>query len=312
MKGGLLTILAGLLLVLVIVGGSAIFTVDQTQTALVLRFGEAKAVITEPGLHFKEPFFESVVYFDKRIQNLDSPQEEVLASDSQRLLIDAFLVYHIADPLKFYQTVGTVSRADNQLGSVLNSAVRRVLGDATQVQIITDERAKLMVTIRDQVNTEAGRLGAAVDDVRIRRADLPREISEKVFSRMQSERAREAAEARAEGSEQAQKTTAQADKNVVVLKAEAQRQADITRGAGDAERNRIFAEAYGKDPDFFAFYRSMQAYAAGLKTGDTRLVLSPTSSFFRYFDNPGAPNGAAAATDRVPPAPAPAAAPPAP
>ena len=159
-----------------------------------------------------------------------------------------------------------------------------------------------MVKIRDQVNTEAGRLGAAVNDVRIRRADLPREISEKVFSRMQSERAREAAEYRAQGSEQAQTITAKADRDVVVLKADAQRTADETRGAGDAERNRIFAEAYGKDPDFFAFYRTMQAYAAGLKPGDTRLVLSPTSSFFRFFDSPGG----VAATPATTPAPAPA------
>ena len=287
MRTGLLAGLAALLLAVLIVGTSAFFTVDQTQRALVLRFGEPKRLIVDPGLHFKQPFLESVVFFDNRILNLESPQEEVLASDSQRILVDAFLVYRISDPLKFFQTVGTVTRANNQLGSVLNSAVRRVLGDATLPQIIKEDRAGLMVKIRDQVDHEAARLGASVNDVRIRRADLPREISERVFSRMQSERAREAAQYRAQGSEQAQTITAKADRDVVVLKADAQRQADETRGAGDAERNRIFAEAFGRAPDSFAFHRSMQAYATGLKAGETRLVLSPTSSFFRFFESPG-------------------------
>lgn len=289
MRAGLYASVAAVV-VLLIIGGSAIFTVSQTEQALVLRFGEPKQLITEPGLHFKEPFVESVVYLDNRILDLEGAQEEVLASDSQRILVDTFVRYHIADPLKFYQTVGTIQRANNQLGSVLNSAVRRVLGDATFPQIIKDQRAGLMVKIRDQVNTEAARLGVAVNDVRIRRADLPKEISEKVFSRMQSERAREAAEFRAQGSEQAQTITAKADRDVVVIKAEAQRKADQTRGEGDAARNKIFAAAFGKDPDFFAFYRSMQAYTAGLRPGNTRLVLSPTSDFFRYFSNP---NGAA-------------------
>ena len=288
--------LVAALLVILIVLGSALFTVGQTQQALVLRFGEPQSLITEPGLHWKQPFVETVVYLDNRILDLEAPQEEVLASDSQRLLVDAFVRYHISDPLKFYQTVGTPQRANNQLGSVLNSALRRVLGDATLPQIIKEDRAALMVKIRDQVNTEAARLGAAVNDVRIRRADLPREISEKVFSRMQSERAREAAEYRAQGAEQAQTITARADRDVVVLKADAQRKADETRGEGDANRNKIFAEAYGKDPGFFAFYRSMQAYAASLKPGDTRLVVSPTSNFFRFFDNPEGGSAPADAT----------------
>lgn len=277
-----------LVLAIVVVGSGSFFTVSQTEQALVLRFGEPQSLITAPGLHFKQPFVETVVYLDNRILDLETPQEEVLASDSQRLLVDAFVRYHIADPLKFYQSVGTIQRANNQLGSVLNSALRRVLGDATLPQIIKDNRAALMVKIRDQVNTEAARLGAAVNDVRIRRADLPREISEKVFSRMQSERAREAAEYRAQGSEQAQTITAKADRDVVVIKADAQREADTTRGEGDAARNKIFADVYGKDPDFFAFYRSMEAYTAGLKSGETRLVLSPSSTFFRFFNDPSA------------------------
>lgn len=282
----------GLILVLiaVVLGGSAIFTLQQTEQALVLRFGEpvqGRGLVTEPGLHFKVPFIENVVYLDNRILDLEAPKQEVLASDNTRIEVDSFLRYKITDPLKFYQTVGTIDRANSQLGYVLNSAVRRVLGEANLSQIVRDDRAGLMLKIKDQVNQESGRLGVLAIDVRIRRADLPKQISEKVYSRMQSERAKEAAEYRAQGSEQAQKITAKADRDVVVLRGNAQSQADQIRGEGDAERNKIFAEAYGKDKDFFAFYRSMQAYEASLKPGDTRLVVSPKSDFFRYFNSPG-------------------------
>jgi len=281
----------GLILVLiaVVLGGSAIFTLQQTEQALVLRFGEpvqGRGLVTEPGLHFKVPFIENVVYLDNRILDLEAPKQEVLASDNTRIEVDSFLRYKITDPLKFYQTVGTIDRANSQLGYVLNSAVRRVLGEANLSQIVRDDRAGLMLKIKDQVNQESGRLGVLAIDVRIRRADLPKQISEKVYSRMQSERAKEAAEYRAQGSEQAQKITAKADRDVVVLRGNAQSQADQIRGEGDAERNKIFAEAYGKDKDFFAFYRSMQAYEASLKPGDTRLVVSPKSDFFRYFNSP--------------------------
>ncbi len=275
--------------VLLFILSTAVYTVSQTEQALVLYFGEPVGVVTDAGVHFKEPLVESVVYLDNRILDLETPQQEVLVSDNQRLLVDAFVRYHIADPLKFYQTVGSVSRANNQLASVLNSALRRVLGEATLPQIVRDERAQLMIKIRDLVNTEGARLGVAVNDVRIRRADLPRELSESIYSRMQSERAREAAEYRAQGSEQSQTIQAKANRDVVVIKAEAQRQADTLRGAGDAERNRIFAEAYGKDPIFFSFYRTMQAYVSSLRPDHTRLVLSPNSDFFRYFQSPDAP-----------------------
>ncbi len=295
MRPGLYVAAAAVVVVLFVASG-AIYTVNQIEQALVLYFGEPVGVVTKPGLHTKIPFFESVVYIDNRILDLETPQQEVLASDNQRVLVDAFVRYHIVDPLKFYQSVGTVQRANNQLASVLNSALRRVLGEATLPQIVREQRAALTIKIRDLVNGEAARLGVAVNDVRIRRVDLPREISEKVFSRMQTERAREAAEYRAQGSEQAQTVTANADRQVVVLRAEAQREADTLRGAGDAERNRIFAEAYGKDPDFFAFYRTMQAYVSSLRPDHTRLVLSPTSSFFRFFNGPaGAPAAAAPA-----------------
>ena len=297
--------LAAVVVVLFIVSG-ALFTVDQTEQALVLYFGQPARVIETPGLHFKLPFFESVVDLDNRILDLETPQQEVLASDNQRILVDAFVRYHIADPLKFYQAVGTVTRANNQLGSILNSPATLLLARRTLPQIVRDQRAALMVKIRDLVNTEGARLGVAVNDVRIRRADLPAELSEKIYSRMQSERAREAAEYRAKGSEQAQTIRADADRQVVVLRADAQRQADTLRGTGDAERNRIFAEAYGRDPKFFAFYRSMQAYGSSLKPDKTRLVLTPDSDFFRFFNNPDGVTSAGAIPafggDPVPPA----------
>jgi membrane protease subunit HflC len=288
------------LIVLVVVALASLFTVDQTEQAIVLRFGNpvaGRGLITTPGLHFKYPFIENVVFLDNRILVVEAPRQEVLASDNNRLDVDSFLRYRIIDPLKFYQTVGSPERANSQLGYILNSAVRRVLSEANMTQIVRDNRADLMVKIREQVNQEGGRLGIAAVDVRIRRADLPRQISEKVFSRMQSERAREAAQYRAQGSQLAQTITANADREVVVTLGNARREADQTRGAGDAERNRIFAEGFGKDPDFFAFYRSMQAYEAGLKGGDTRMVVSPKSDFFRFFGTPtGQP--AAPATSR--------------
>jgi membrane protease subunit HflC len=292
------------LIVLVVVALASMFTVDQTEQALVLRFGEpvaGRGLITTPGLHFKYPFIENVVFLDNRILVVEAPRQEVLASDNNRLDVDSFLRYRIIDPLKFYQTVGSPERANSQLGYILNSAVRRVLSEANMTQIVRDNRADLMVKIREQVNQEGGRLGIAAVDVRIRRADLPRQISEKVFSRMQSERAREAAQYRAQGSQLAQTITANADREVVVTLGNARRDADQTRGAGDADRNRIFADAFGKDPDFFAFYRSMQAYEAGLKGGDTRMVISPKSDFFRFFGTPdGQPATPAAAAPSAP------------
>ena len=290
MKNPIFGIAAAIILVIaVVVGGASLFTVGQNQQALVLRLGEpipGRALVTKPGLHMKVPFIETVTLLDRRILDLETPKQEVLASDNNRIEVDAFLRYRIVDALRFYQTVGTIERANNQLGSVLSSALRRVLGEAQMVQIIREGRSTLMVSIRDLVNGEAVRLGVEVVDVRIRRADLPKQISDRVFDRMRTERAREAAEFRAQGAETAQRIRARADRDVVVLRADSQRQADQTRGEGDAERNRIFAEAYNADPQFFAFYRSMQAYETGLKASDTRLILSPTSDFFRFFGQP--------------------------
>ncbi len=283
-----------------IVTVSGTFIVDQTQQALVARFGEpveGRGLVTDPGLHFKIPLIEDVIDIDKRILNLETPNQEVLASDNTRIQVDAFLRYKIVEPLLFYQTVTTVQGANNQLGYVMNSAIRRVLGEADLTEIVRDDRAALMAKIRDQVNTESTRLGITAIDVRIRRADLPRQISEQVFARMNSERAREAAEYRAKGFQDKQTIEAKADRDVVVLIGDAQKQADQLRGEGDAIRNKTFAEAYGRDPDFFAFYRSMTAYDTAFKGPDTRFVMSPTSDFFRFFKSA---NGTAAGTSPPP------------
>lgn len=283
-----------ILVVALLAADGSMFTVSQTEQAVVLRFGDpvpGRERVTDPGLHFKIPFVESVVILDKRILDLETPQEEVLAHDNQRLLVDAFMRYRIVDPLKFYQTVRTIDGGASQLGLVLNSTIRRILGDASMTDIVRDKREELMTQILTLVNAETDRIGVTVVDTRIRRADFPKEISDGVFRRMISERQRQAAEYRAQGSEQAQTIRAKADRDVTVLVAEAQQTADTTRGQGDAERNQVFNEAFGQDPDFFAFYRSMQAYEAGLKSDDTRLILAPNSDFFRFF---GEPSGVAA------------------
>jgi modulator of FtsH protease HflC len=277
--------LAVVLIVAVIVGYSTFFTVNQTQQALVVRLGNPVRIVTQPGLNLKAPFIDSVIYVDKRILDLESPAQEVIASDQKRLVVDAFARYRIQDPLKFYQTVGEAG-ANSQLAILLNSALRRVLGEATLVDVVRDMREKLMARVREQLDHEAQSFGIQVVDVRIRRADLPEQNSQAVYQRMQTERQREAAEFRAQGSQKSQEIRAKADRDVTVLLAEANSQAEQVRGQGDGERNRIFAEAYNKDPGFFAFYRSMQAYEKSLQHGDTHLVLKPDTDFFRYFSDP--------------------------
>ncbi len=296
----LFALLAAVIVALIVIQGS-FFIVDPTEQALVLRFGEpVRDVIGAPGLYAKWPLVDSVIPVDKRILDLDAPKQEVLVSDNQRLEVDAFIRYRIADPLKFYQSVGTIQGANDQLDGMLNSAVRRILGEASVSDIVRDKREALMSEIRDQLKAATERYGLDVVDVRIRRANLPPENSEAVYRRMQTERQQRAATFRAQGSQQSQQIKAEADRKVTVTIAQAQQEAEQIRGQGDAERNRIFAESYGKDPDFFAFYRSMQAYETALKAGDSRLVLSPKSDFFRFF-----------ATPTPPPAPEPKPAPPA-
>jgi membrane protease subunit HflC len=274
------------LIVAAILGYSSMFTVYQTQQALVVRLGQPVRGITEPGLNFKMPLIDSVIVIDKRILDLENPAQEVIASDQKRLVVDAFARYRIENPLRFYQTLGSIAGANSQLSILLNSALRRVLGEKTMTDVVRDERQGLMTNVRDQLDRESQVYGINVIDVRIRRADLPEQNSQAVYQRMQTERQREAAEFRATGTQRAQEIRSKADRDVTVMLADATAKAEQVRGEGDSERNRIFADAFSKDPDFFSFYRSMQAYETGLRSNDTRMVLRPDSEFFRYFVNP--------------------------
>jgi membrane protease subunit HflC len=285
--------LAALVLLALILAYGMLFTVYQTRQALVVRLGQPVRVVTEPGLNFKIPLIDSVIHIDKRILDLENPAQEVIASDQKRLVVDAFARYKITRPLLFYQTVSSVEGANSRLSTLLNSALRRVLGESTLTHVVRDERAALMARVREQLEMEAQAFGIAIVDVRIRRADLPEQNSQAVYQRMQTERQREAAEFRAQGSQRAQEIRARADRDVTVLIAEATAKAEQTRGEGDGERNRIFAEAYGRDTDFFAFYRTMQAYEAGLRHNDTRMLLKPDSDFFRFFTDPMGKGGGA-------------------
>jgi len=279
-------VLAVLLFAAAIVVYSSLFSVYQTQQALVVRLGQPVRVISEPGLNVKAPFIDNVIAIDKRILDLEAPAQEVIASDQKRLVVDAFARYRIKEPLRFYQTVGSIPGANSQLAILLNSALRRVLGEVTFTHVVRDQRAELMARIRESVDREADNYGISVVDVRIRRADLPEQNSQAVYQRMQTERQREAAEFRAQGTQRAQEIRSRADRDVTVLVANAQSQSEQIRGEGDAQRNKIFADAFNKDPDFFAFYRSMQAYETGLRQNDTRMLLKPDTSFFRYFNDP--------------------------
>jgi membrane protease subunit HflC len=283
LAGGVLLVIA---VVVAIIGYGSLFTVYQTRLALVIRLGEPVRVVTEPGLNFKIPFVDNVIYIDKRILDLENASAEVIASDQKRLVVDAFARYRINDALRFYQAVGSVEGANSRLATLLNGALRRVLGESTLTHVVRDERAALMVRVREQVNREAAAFGITIVDVRIRRADLPEQNSQAVYRRMQTERQREATEIRSNGLQKKQEIQARADRDVTVIIADATSRAEQTRGEGDAERNRIFAEAFGQDPDFFSFYRSMQAYETGLGHKDTRMVLRPDSDFFRYFADP--------------------------
>jgi modulator of FtsH protease HflC len=264
----------------------ALFTVYQTRQALVVRFGEPIKVITEPGLHVKWPVVDTVITVDNRILDLENAAQEVFDKDQRRLVVDAFARYRITDVLAFYKTVGNIEGANARLSSLLTGALRRVLGEVTLIQVVRDDRAALMGRVREELDREARAFGIEVVDARIRRADLPEQNSLAVYSRMQTERQQKAASIRGVGTQKSQQIKAEADREVTETVAKAQSEAEQIRGAGDADRNRIFAEAYSKDPGFFAFYRSMQAYEAALRSGDTRMVLRPDSDFFKYFGNP--------------------------
>jgi membrane protease subunit HflC len=279
-------VIAVLIVAALIVGYGSLFTVYQTRQAIVVRLGQPVRVVNQPGLNFKIPLIDSVILIDKRILDLEAPAQEVIANDQKRLVVDAFARYRIHDPLKFYQTVSSIEGANSRLATLLISALRRVLGESSFIEVVRDERPQLTQRIREQVDREAADFGIDVVDVRIRRADLPEQNSQAVYQRMQTERQREAAEFRAQGSQRSQEIRARADRDVTVLIADATSRAEQIRGEGDAERNRIFAEAFGRDTDFFAFYRSMQALEAGLKHTDTRMLLKPDSEFFRFFVDP--------------------------
>ena len=278
---GILVIVAG------IAATSVLFTVHQTQQAIVLQFGDPKRVETKPGLNWKVPFIQNVLFYEKRVLNLDPPVESILLSDQKRILVDAFARYRITDPLEFFKTVRTEGGVRQRLGPIVNASLRGVLGNSTLASVLSEERAEIMLDIRSTVNTQAARFGIELVDVRIRRADFPDEISQAVYGRMNSEREREAAEFRAQGFEQAQRITAFADREATVIRAEAKREAEIERGKGEGARTTILNQAYGTDEDFFNFYRSMQAYERALTSDNTFMVLSPDSEFFDFFSQIG-------------------------
>lgn len=282
--------IAGLgLVAAAVIASSALFTVNEAQQALVLQFGEPRRVIQTPGLQVKIPFIQEVRILDRRVLDLDPPVEQVILADQKRLDVDAFARYRIHDPLKFYQTAGTEAVAETRMNSIVNSSLRRVLGSVTLLAVLSEERARIMNDIRGQVNGEAQRFGIEIVDVRIRRADLPEETSQSIFARMRSEREREAAEARAQGQEQSQQIRSRAERERTVILAEAQRDAQILRGEGDNQAIKLIGEATSVDPQFYSFYRSLEAYRKALNKDDTTLVLSPTGEFFRYFGTGSTP-----------------------
>jgi len=263
------------------------FTVKEINQAIVLQFGDPKRVIAEPGLQVKIPFIQNVVFLDRRILSLDPAPEEVIASDQKRLIVDAYARFKIVDPLKFYVSVGNEMVARSRLATIINSRLRSVLGKHSLATLLSEDRTKQMAIIQDGVNTEAEKFGITIIDIRIKRADLPQANSEAIYKRMQTEREREAKQFRARGAEMAVTITSTADKEVTVLLANAKKQSEIMKGEGDGQRNKIFADAFGKDPEFFSFYRAMQAYETALIGGDTSLILSPDSDFFKFFGSTG-------------------------
>ena len=286
---GVKFIIPAILLIGVIVFQS-LFVVQEISQAIVLQFGDPKKIVTKAGLNFKLPFIQNVVYLDKRILNLDNDPEEVIAADQKRLIVDAFARFKIVDPLKFYISVGNERVARSRLSTIINSRIRGVLGTQELATLLSTDRARQMQIIQSQVNDEAKNFGINIVDVRIKRADLPPANSEAIYKRMQTEREREAKEFRAQGAEIAQKIRSTADKDVTVILAQANKKSEIMKGEGDGLRNKIFADAFGRDPQFFAFYRAMQAYEKALIGGETSLVLSPDSDFFKFFGKSIKPN----------------------
>tara|TARA_B100002051_G_scaffold29462_1_gene22961 strand:+ start:237 stop:1103 length:867 start_codon:yes stop_codon:yes gene_type:complete len=281
-------ILIPIVVVLGLIAYNGLFVVQEVSQAIVLQFGDPKKIITKPGLNYKIPFIQNVVFLDRRVLNLDNPPEEVIAADQKRLIVDAFARFKIVDPLKFYISVGNERVARSRLATIINSRIRSVLGTQELSTLLSTDRAVHMASIQNDVNTEAQNFGITIVDVRIKRADLPQANSEAIFKRMQTEREREAKEFRAQGAEMAAKITSTADKKVTVILANANKESEIMRGQGDGKRNKIFADAFGRDPQFFSFYRAMQSYEKALIGGDTSMILSPDSDFFKFFGKTGA------------------------
>jgi membrane protease subunit HflC len=274
----LIILLSGLLII------NLLFIVSQHQQALVFQFGEVVRVIKSPGLKLKVPFIQKIIYFDNRILNITADDKEITAKDQKRIRVNTFAKYKIVEPLKFYKTVRDEAGVRTRLNTIIESSLRQVLGEEPLSALLTSERALIMRKIQQLANTQATDFGVDVIDVRIVRADLPKENSEAIFKRMQTDREKEAKEIRAEGAEEALRIKSRADKDAKILLAEAQKKAQIIRGEGDGISSKIFADAFNRDPEFYNFYRSMQAYQQALNKNDTTFVLSPESKFFKYFD----------------------------
>jgi len=285
MSRSVLGALGALVVAGVVVAWGSLFTVSQQQQALVLQFGDPKRAIPEPGLKVKLPFIQDVQYFEKRILDIDPPKQQLILVDQKRLDVESYARYRIVDPLRFYQTVNNEAGARARLGAIINSALRRVLGNESLTNILSTRRAQITQAIFQEVNQVATPLGIEMVDVRIKRADYPDQTSQAIYARMKSEREREAREFRAEGFEVAQQVRSDADRQRVVIVATAQKEAQTVRGQGDGQAIQIYADAFGQDPQFFAFYRSMEAYKQSLADGSTTLVLSPDNQFFRFFND---------------------------
>jgi membrane protease subunit HflC len=269
----------------IIIFQSSFFTVDQRQQVLILQFGEPIRVINTPGIKFKLPFVQNTVFFDKRIIDLSLPEQEVIASDQKRLIINAFTKFQITDPLKFYTTVGGSGGLSNKLSGILDSSLRQVIGEVTLNQLLTENRGDIMKKIKEAVEVSSNIFGIKIIDVRIMRADLPKENSDAIYARMQTEREKEAREIRAKGAEEADKIRAEADKQKTIILAEAKKTADIVRGNGESQANKNYAQSFGKDPEFADFYRSMSAYKTAFNNDKTKMIISPDNDFFKYFNN---------------------------
>jgi modulator of FtsH protease HflC len=291
MNRTVIAIIAALVVAFVLVEAS-LFQVDQTEQVLITQFGDPIRVIRQPGLHAKTPFVQTVISFDKRLLNLELPGEQVILGDQRRLVVDSFTLFRISDPLLYYQSVGTVEDGiRGRLNSIVSASLRRVLANNKLLDVLSARRDQIMATIRDQVNVEMKGFGVSIEDVRIRRADLPDENTKAILSRMQSERQRVAAQARAEGAEAAQRIRADAERERTVLLAEARATADKLRGEGEADASRTYAKAYDQDPGFFSVWRTLQAYREAFGTGNSRLILTPDNEFLRYLQSLPASGG---------------------